>query len=305
MPDGIKNDRLRSRVVAFFRTCMPYLSWLRYLFTLVALLWMGAIAWSWRDQLGQVLAVSLNLRLAGAVGILMIANGLAALSAKWTFRLYSIELPYQVFLRVHLKRLPAKYLPGGIWQGVSRSFDLSEFGSTRGTIAMAIISEYLLAVGFAILVGVLLTFVKSEFELWGRAGMLIAIFTLLIGVVLFIIARRAGVARPALVIILVMISYTVNWIVISLAFLLFILATTNPGSIDLLIFGFYPLAWAAGFVAIFAPQGVGVSEAAFAFMASADETDVGKYIVIMAGFRVIHLISDLLSYMAANIMNSR
>ncbi|MCK7575573.1 MAG: hypothetical protein MZV65_47755 [Chromatiales bacterium] len=64
-------------------------------------------------------------------------------------------------MKTHINRLPARYLPGGIWQTVSRAIDFSASGITTPVIMRVIFMEIAISAALAGFIGALL-YLASE-----------------------------------------------------------------------------------------------------------------------------------------------
>ena len=88
----------------------------------------------------------------------------------------------------------------------------------------------------------------------------------------------------------------VYWSVAGASFLFFIqgIATWELALSQLQLLGVYSVSWAAGFIAFFAPQGVGVTEYVASHLIFEDSPIY--FISVMAIFRVIVLIADMCAF---------
>jgi hypothetical protein len=210
-------------------------------------------------------------------------------------------LRYRDVLRIYVARLPAKYLPGGIWHTVSRMADFHRAGIERPLLARLVALENTVPLGVAALLGGGLTAIDRP-----RMGMLAAVVGVALLCVVFVLLRRRPSARggisPAGFAAAVLAS-AAFWVLASLAFTCYWAAYPTDATTALLarVPGAYMLAWAAGFAAVFAPQGVGVFEATIGMLLKGTIPLAGTAL-IAAGFRVVILAADLLAFCALQLL---
>jgi hypothetical protein len=206
-------------------------------------------------------------------------------------------LNYRTALAIHVARLPARYLPGGIWHTVTRVMDLSRHGVGSTALSIMVILENVLPVGMAASLGGLAIASASPHR---TAGLICtAAGALLLGgaslASRYRLARGLPGVRP-IVMVRLMAVMALFWLGASSAFACYWSAfpARGGGAGVLEIYGAYLLSWAAGFVTVFAPQGVGVFEGIVAWLLQGSLPFAGV-VVLAAGFRVIVLLADLLA----------
>ncbi len=205
---------------------------------------------------------------------------------------------YRTVLRIHVSRLPARYLPGGVWQTVSRVVDLHALGVTKAQLSVLVAMENLVPLAGALALG-------GTFALIAGTGLLPAPAITAAGVVLGVslplaMRRFIGKARLSLRHYLLAATTTmVFWLVAACAFVAYWSAFPSiplgAGVAELA--ASYLLAWAAGFVAIFAPQGIGVFEAVAGLLLGG-AVPLAGVAVMAAGFRAVTLVGDGIAYFA-------
>ena len=208
------------------------------------------------------------------------------------------KLPYGVVLGIHVRRLPARYLPGGIWQTVSRMADLHDIGISRSQLSVLILMENLIPLAVALIAGALFLFFAGDERLPIFGAMLTG--TLLLVCIPLVLRNRlllqnSGFALSHYLATLAVIAGF--WMIAATAFAYYWSAfpAAGTGNSLLRIFGAYLLAWAAGFVVIFAPQGIGVFESV-AGMLLQGSLPFGGIALLAAGYRAAVLAGDLLAY---------
>src|SRR5688572_8541315 len=115
------NTKAKSKLAVFFQ-------WSRLLFTPISLIVIASFIWQSRDELGKILLEGNWIFLVSAVILWMITHLLSPLVSVYIFQTCSINIRYTEALGIHCTRLPAKYLPGGIWHSVARANDYFVLG---------------------------------------------------------------------------------------------------------------------------------------------------------------------------------
>ena len=208
------------------------------------------------------------------------------------------NISYGTTLRIHLARLPARYLPGGIWHTVSRMADLSRLGASRPQLSVLVILENALPPAIALALG------SASLALAGKLFWLSAVgvscgLILLAGVILLLrhrlLLNRQRFSFCAYMQLAAL--STTFWICAATAFVCYwaALSNTSVGPAPLEIGGAYLLSWVAGFMAIFAPQGIGVFEASIGMLLKG-AVPFSSIVVLAAGFRAAILLADALAY---------
>lgn len=274
----------------------------RRLFMPVALAFLVFAAYSARDVISQVLAQA-------RPGILVLAVfGCSALSlilplvTLTVLRGMGVTINYRTILRVYVDRLPARYLPGGIWQTVSRMADLHALGMSRSQLSLLVLVENLGSLAIALVAGGTFLLLTGSTEL--SAPAIIAGGVLLAAGLPWVSNRFVGLARIPLRTYLVALAImAMFWLIAATLFSIYWLAFPSlslEGNV-LSIYAAYLLAWAAGFVAIFAPQGIGIFEGVAGLMLKGDLSLTGMT-VLVAGFRIVVLSGDVVAYLIGRLI---
>lgn len=199
-------------------------------------------------------------------------------------------------LAIHVNRLPARYLPGGIWHTVSRVVDLHGKGVSRTQLAAMVALENALPVSVALVLG-------GAFLLVAGRDWLPSTLCMAAGVAILaclpILLRHRAVAdcRMAAGTYCLAIGITVAfWLAAATAFARYWLAFPAQGESGLAsIYAAYLLGWASGFVAVFAPQGLGVFESVAGALLRGALPFAGAAMLV-AGFRATILAADVIAY---------
>jgi glycosyltransferase 2 family protein len=283
-----------DRVAPAWRTALAIA---RRLFTPLALVGLAVAAYAARDEFATVFAQARPAPLIAAVVAWSALNLLVpAISHAWLAALHASP-GYRALLGIHMARLPARYLPGGIWHTVSRFADLHAQGTPRAKLAALAVLENAAPPAVALALGVGCALLAGRFgpavALAALAGTaVLAILPLLVvrawqGAAEFRLAHGAAAAFAGLL---------VFWCVASLAFGMYWHALAGaPAGGWAGLAAAYLVGWAAGFAAIFAPQGIGVFEATAAWLLEGVRP-YAALVVLAAGFRIVALAGDALAY---------
>ena len=279
------------------------LAWMALLVALAV--WLVATRWSaMADLVADARPGPLLVVLAGSC-LLLVPNSLF-----WSLTLRSLgeDVATGTVLNASARTLLARYLPGGVWYAAGRSVLLAGRG-VRPSALVAVSGMELglgppagLVIGGALLAG---STDMPAWLPWSGGALLLAAVLLgrpILNRVLAWWARRRGQAPPgplttrALAGLLgVMTSYWLLMGTVFWAYLRAMGASPLPGSgghADLAwaeASGAFLVSWGAGFYALFAPQGVGVSEVGFLAIVGWG-TDA---VLLVAGFRLLLLARDL------------
>lgn len=268
----------------------------RRAFTPLALAFLLLAAWTAREAFLQALS------LARATPVILAALAWSATHLLVPLMVHALlgalgrSPGYATALDIHFNRLPARYLPGGIWHTVSRVADLSKLGFGRRTLATLVALENMIPFGSALLLAGL-AWLSAGKEPQAAGWLLGGGLAILAGLPL-LASRLAG--QPVLLrsYAAALLPATLFWIVAAFAFAAYWQAfpSASEGLATLEIAAAYLLAWATGFVAVFAPQGMGVFEAVAAFLLKGALPFAGVA-VLVAGFRATLLLGDSLAYL--------
>ncbi len=270
----------------------------RRLFVPLALLFLAMAAWGARDAFGEVLA---NAR-PGALVLTVVAWALLHLLVpviSWiVLDGLGAGIGYRTVLGIHVSRLPARYLPGGIWQTVSRVVDLHALGVTRRQLSVLVAMENLAPLATALGLGGACAMAAGTTQL-PAAAIMAAGLALWIVLPLALRQLLPQVPLPLRSYLLATAAMLAFWSIAASAFVAYWSAfpsmplTASHAEIA----ASYLLAWAAGFVAVFAPQGIGVFEAVAGLLLDGALPLAGMAVMV-AGFRAITLAGDGLAYLA-------
>lgn len=225
----------------------------------------------------------------------------AALAAKQLFASARTPLKYTEFLKIQLRNLPAKYLPGGVWHTVGRGADLTQSGIRKHVVLQVLLLEQFLAIWWAGVLGLLLFCLLSMDGMRWLVIVTLVLLLLSTGIVVSLLSRLHASWVPLIRSAcspLTVAAYVAGWCCLGGAFSSYMWFS---GLIQLAppkIAAAYLLSWATGALAFFAPQGLGVFEFTMeriAFQAN----DRAQVLWMIGSYRVIVLLADLVSWGAS------
>lgn len=283
------------------------LSWSRKLFLPIAI---GFIAYSAFRASGSLKPLLNHLspsHLLPACLCWSLTQWLGPLSTTALARTLSISLKYRDLALIAILRIPAKYLPGGIWQSVAR-FSAYRSNAISNTHSFAIlVIEHIVALGTSAALGSGILLFQENASL--SPSLLSAIFAasilLLVLPMLWLAYSQASWRKHLPSMLAVFASATLFWCLAGLAFLLYwaaILGLT-PSDVPAILSG-YLLSWAAGFAAVFAPQGIGVFEWSAAHLLPS-AWSISTTVTALAGFRLVTITGDLLAWATGLLLSKR
>lgn len=270
----------------------------KWLFTPVALLFIAYIVWLSRFDILTLWNASDASILVIACVFLGTAHFFSPLASRQILQTLGIKVDYRALLRTHVCRLPARYLPGGVWHTVGRAVDLHGHGVPRKAIAWMVVLENGVAIGMAfVLGGGILLFSGVHKLSYGWIVMLTTVLALLtLASLPFLFSRLLPNTAPNMNIANWSACcgwFGLIWILHAAAYVAYSIALVGGNGVShaLHIGGVYLFSWAIGLVAFFAPQGIGVFEiTAAAFSGNAL---LPAAIAMAAGFRLCMLTVDL------------
>lgn len=239
---------------------------------LLALGW--ALRGTWAEAAPRLRAAD-PLPLLGALAAVALSYLVFVLGWLWLLRSYGIRVPYSVALQAEMVSMLAKYVPGGVWTPVARVVALRRFGTYDTRLVLASIA---LEAGLSALAGVLVFLVGlplagvADVPLLPVVGFGAAVAVLVHPAVFGAIAARVlrpfgGGEVPRLPyrrMLSVLAFYTVFWPIGGAGLFLLLRAVggdPSPWAIPFLG-GAAAVGAIVAVLAVFAPSGLGVREAA-------------------------------------------
>lgn len=270
----------------------------RRLFIPVALAFLGYTAYRAGDKLVPLLATISYPHLIGACLFWCTAQWVGPLATAAFAKILGLPLGYRELSLISILRLPAKYLPGGIWQSVAR-FSAYRERDVRNADSLAIlVCEHLIALGVssALGAGILLCIEDTQVVHRICAAVLAAGLVLLILPMIWIARARPDRAGSLVWMVPVVFATVLFWCLAAAAFYAYWTSIFDLDGIEIArIVSCYLLSWAAGFVALFAPQGLGVFEWVAAHLLPSTQA-LAVTVTAVAGFRLVTIVGDLVAW---------
>lgn len=255
------------------------------------------------DEIGDLLTGARALPLLGALAL-----GLLSLLQSawfWSRCLAHLGAPQPVgrVLEATVAAVPARYLPGSVWFAAGRVGHLRRAGTPGVALGLVAVLETLLSfvVAVALAGGLLLVAGRDDGDiglpvLAAGALALAALASpwVVNPLVRWVAVRRRLGTAPTLswAAYLELCAHLVGfWAASAAAFLCYLSAfpaVAAPGAVRTA--GTFLLAWAAGFVAVFAPQGAGVFETTLAGLL---DGPVAALALVIAGYRALTALRDV------------
>lgn len=273
----------------------------KWLFTPLALIFLLVAVWQSRLIIGNTLVHCLPVYFIFSVLVWMTAYLLSPVFSCVVLSACGVKVGYSQILDLHLSYLPARYIPGGIWHTVARISGLHHIGVQANHLSSLVIFENLVPVGVAFVVGGVLVGFYQDDRVWQPVAFLAAIASLMMLALCPILVNRLILKSVGKIYyrnyMVAVFSSIIFWSLATTSFLLFTFAL--PGSFVistwLEIAGVYLFSWGVGFLAIFAPQGVGIFE-----VVAADIMPTGlpfnALVVLLAGFRLVVILADIVMW---------
>lgn len=276
------------------------IKWAKRIFTPLALGFLVYFGWQSRAILTTIFANAEIYYLGLAILIWIINHFVIAMATVMILKTSGAIVPYKVALTAHIEHLPARYIPGGIWHTVGRMMNFYTYGVKPAHLTTFFLLENTIVVGIAFLVGgAFVWYFRGMADIWGKIAILAFICSLLgLTIVPFVLNYwqvLKSVSQVSYRCYLQTIAiYLPIWFLLTFAFIMYLSAFSLAlGDISMLeIGGTYMFSWGIGFVAIIAPQGIGIVE-----IVAGNILDVpmslSNLAVLIAGFRIIALIADI------------
>jgi len=272
---------------------------LKLLFTPVAIAFLFYFIWLSRHDLAATFGTAAFEFVAFAVAAWCLFNMVTPLIAVVLFANLGLRVSWRQALAIHASRLPARYVPGGVWHTVGRVLDYRGLGVQARHLTAFVILENGLAAALALAIGGAAVFATREPDQLATIAAVSSIAGIVALPVIFIVINRRVFAgadhfkgRSYLTSVVLM---TGIWLLATTAFLSYLGAfSSSIGSPDPVeMGGIYLFSWGVGFLSIFAPQGIGVFEIISSKLADSPLGFAGLAALI-SGFRLIVLVADLL-----------
>jgi glycosyltransferase 2 family protein len=286
------------------------LGWAKLIFTPVALGFLTYFVWLSRHELSSLLSEASLSLLAAALFAWCLFNLATPLLALILLGACGSKVSWWQSFSTHAARLPARYVPGGVWHTVGRVMDYRQAGVARRHLTSFVVMENGLAAAVAMAVGGAAVFVSHSSGVWGNVAGVSSLAGVIAIPVMWVLVNRSILTRPDRI---TLAKYgsavgvmTVLWGLATSAFLLYLNAFpyTFGDHTQVEMGGIYLFSWGVGFLSIFAPQGIGVFE-----MISSELTQsaigFAGFAALIGGFRLVVLTADLVVWIVYQSLRNR
>ena len=271
---------------------------LKLLFTPVALAFLVYFAWISRGELASLISNASLTRLLLAAVVWAALHFLSPVFAAVVFRGCGAMVSWKQAFATHAARLPARYVPGGIWHTVGRVVDYRAQGVEARQVSAFVLLENALAAAVTLAIGGAIVSAMRGTETIGAIAGAASVIGIIVLPLVFRILYTRVLTKPFR---MTFKSYAssiglvvVFWMLAAIAFLLYLNAfPASTGAYSAIeMAGIYLFSWGVGFLAIFAPQGIGVFELVASELMASPIGFMGLAALI-AGFRVVILVADI------------
>ncbi len=272
------------------------LLWFQRLFLVCSIAFLITVFFQNRADVLSVFAVASYSGLIVAIMFWMLATLVMPAIACTILRDRGNSTTFRTLLAIHLNRIPSKFLPGGVWQTFARAYDMSSIGISKTDIGLVVLYENTYSIILAASVSTLGIYLLDDNGLYSSLALILFLGSIATVPLAFAFRKRSFILSAKGYVWLTIISI-VFWSLASSAFYSYIWAIglvegTENGFLTLM---HYLFSYVVGFVSIFAPQGIGVFEVVFTEL-SAFDLPRTQIIVLVAGFRVLVMLSDMLTW---------
>jgi glycosyltransferase 2 family protein len=280
----------------------PLIKVAKIIFTPLALCFLFYFGWQSKTTLINIFDNSQPLFLLIALSLWVLLHFISPLFTINTFQFCNVAIGYNEAFLIHASRLPAKYLPGGIWHSVARITDYHNKNISPRNVTAYLLLENIIIVCVTFLIGGLIITTMPQIDaVWLLIASLSSITGFIILLILplltnkFLINEQASLSKSSYGLGVVCVLF--YWIIAATAFVLFLnsFSELSYQLSNIHIGGVYIFSWAIGFIALFAPQGVGVTEFVSSQLISTDIESAG-FMALIASFRILILIGDLITW---------
>ncbi len=290
------------------------IQWLRMIFTPIAFIFLVFYFWQSSLDVSQVISeISIKNFFFSVVFWAFLHLITPLLAVVYLNKIDAKVISYRESLFIYVNRLPARYIPGGIWHTVSRGMDFHAKGVEMKELGIYFFLENILSLSMALVLGAIFlsqgehTKLPNEIILLSIVTGVLLIILMPVFINRFFIDKDCGNR-------VISFNKTLNSIVITGVFWVlsgvsfwFYITGFQIGIDGYSIFelaGTYIYSWAIGFIAIFSPQGLGITElVATRILDISINTNI--YIFIILSFRLVIICADLLMWLIVKLLFKR
>lgn len=269
----------------------------------------GVLVWVLAARWDDVTGLVAGARPAWLVAALSLGVAQLAVSAAFwraAIRALGGQIGWPAVVGATARSVPARYLPGSIWYPLGRAAALAGAGVPKRTLGVVAGLESALSVVVALCLGGTLVLATglAPSGAWALAAAVAALVVVasppVVNRVLAVVAARRGGSAPTLTWRRhagLLAWMAVFWVWSATTFTVYLHAFPGVEARGVLaIAGSFLVAWGVGFLAPFAPQGMGVFEVTVTALL-AGQVSAGIAVVV-AGYRALMAVRDGLAFVA-------
>lgn len=265
-----------------------------------------------RAEIADLIQGTRPAMLAACLTLSFVMLAIASLYWRVALGLLGSPIGYSNVLVATGRSVLARYIPGSVWYAVGRVGLLQRDGVPAARLATTAVLEVLMSLATALALGAGLLALAGEMP--GGSGWVVPTVVAFIAltsppIVRAIVRRLPGLRPDELTMgwpgygILLGIM-TLFWLWSAGVFMLYVRAFPANDEFGITVVGGgFLLAWGIGFLAFVAPQGVGVFELTLASILVSQ--GVAEVAVVVAGYRVVILIRDVIATGISEVLASR
>lgn len=289
----------------WLQSTKSFIYWAKRIFTPVAVLFLSYFAWRSKELLIHIFQNAQTAWLFISAGLYMVLHLIAPLFTLSIFKSRSLQLSYWQLLLIHIQRLPARYMPGGIWHTVARAIDYHQQGISSGHIGKILMLENLIVAAVTFILGGSIVARLPNHLIWTNlAGLSSA--CAMVTVIVMPWAIKKYFLSPQYFsknqYLLSLFYVFIFWLIAASSFICF-LHSFSELTVEVTLIeaaGIYIFSWGIGFISIFAPQGIGVAEYVSSQLLTSNITS-SSFIALLASFRVLVFIADITTWLLAKL----
>ena len=291
-------------------TLTNLIRWAKTAFTPVALAFLVYFCWQSRDILAELLRQASLLMLVFAAVLWALLHFLTPFLAVAVLNGSGSAVSWTQAFATHASRLPARYVPGGVWHTVGRIMDYHEQGLKPRHLTAFVVLENGLGAAFTLSVGGAIVMTLRGSDAVGSIAGLVCTAALIGMAAMYFIVNMKVLQKPDSLSVgsylFALFITAAFWMGATAAFLIYLYAfpTAVGDYSNIEMGGIYLFSWGVGFTAIFAPQGIGVFEVVASELMRGPIGLMGLAALI-AGFRVVVLIADLMVWSLYQLVRHR
>ena len=279
------------------------LLWLQRLFLVCSIAFLVTVFFQNRADIVSIFTFASYSGLAIAILFWILATLVIPAIAFTILRDRKNSITFRTLLSIHLNRIPSKFLPGGVWQTFARVYDMNNLGIPKTDISLVVLYENSYSIILAAIVSTLGIYLFSSSELYSTLALVLFLGSIATIPLAIFFRKRSFILSIAAYAQLTAVC-TVFWLLAASSFYSYMAAIGLVTAEDqaLLTSINYLFSYVVGFVSIFAPQGIGVFEVVYSELASS-ELPRTQLIIFVAGFRVLVMLSDMLTWLSYMLIN--